>query len=106
MDDCLNRGQFEAQEGYISGLGSVECWSVSCFDVFATCLNAWINIFMTAESLVRLLEEMMELKIRSSVVPAHLKLTPDLSRMLQDKRETDRHRLEQIRSELVRFLSS
>ncbi len=60
---------------------------------------------MTAESLVRLLEELIDLKIQG-YVPSHLKLTPDLNRMLREKRETDRHRLEEVRSELVRFLSS
>ena len=48
---------------------------------------------------------MMDLKIQS-YAQSHLKLTPDLTRMLQEKRETDRRRLEQIRIELVRFLNS
>lgn len=60
---------------------------------------------MTADSLVGLIEEMMDLKIQS-YAQSHLKLTPDLTRMLQEKRETDRRRLEQIRIELVRFLNS
>lgn len=60
---------------------------------------------MTAESLVGLFEEMMDLKIQS-YAQSHLKLTPDLLRVLQEKRETDRRRLEQIRNELVRFLNS
>jgi hypothetical protein len=60
---------------------------------------------MTAEGLVGLLEEMMDLKMQS-YAQSHLKLTPDLTRLLQEKRETDRRRLEQIRVELVRFLNS
>jgi len=68
--------------------------------------------FMTAENLVELLEEMMDLKIqhyaetRSKLSPEVFKLTPEVARLLQDKRETDRRRLEQIRTELVRFMES
>jgi hypothetical protein len=60
---------------------------------------------MTAEKLVSLLEEMMDLKIQR-YAQYHLKLNPELVRLLQDKRETDRRRLEEIRSELVAFLDS
>ena len=60
---------------------------------------------MTAENLVRLLEEMMDLKIQH-YAQAHLKLTPEISQLLSQKRETDRRRLDQIRNELVRFLQS
>jgi hypothetical protein len=61
--------------------------------------------FMTAEDLVGLIEEMMDLKIQS-YAQSHLKLTPELTRMLYEKRETDRRRLERIRVELVQFLNS
>jgi hypothetical protein len=60
---------------------------------------------MTAENLIRLLEEMMDLKIQN-YAQSHLKLTPELAQLLYAKRETDRRRLEQIRSELVRFLQT
>jgi len=60
---------------------------------------------MTAENLVGLLEEMMDLKLQQ-YAQAHLKLTPEVSQILQAKRETDRRTLEQIRKELVRFLES
>ena len=33
-----------------------------------------------------------------------MKLTPELTRVLQEKRETDRRRLEQMRRELIRGL--
>ncbi len=58
---------------------------------------------MTPESLIGLLEEMMDLKIQQHA-EATLKATPDLTRILYEKKETDRRRLEQIRAELVRFL--
>jgi len=60
---------------------------------------------MTAENLVGLLEEMMDLKLQQ-YAQAHLKLTPEVSQILQAKRETDRRTLEQISKELVRFLES
>ncbi len=60
---------------------------------------------MTAESLVGMLEEMMDLKIQQ-YAETQLKVTPELARILQGKRDTDRRRLEQIRNELVRFLKA
>ncbi len=60
---------------------------------------------MTAENLVRLLEEMMDLKMQR-YAQSHLKLTPEIAQLLNEKRETDRRRLDQIRAELVRFLQS
>ncbi len=60
---------------------------------------------MTAESLIRLFEEMVDLKIKQ-YADSQLKLPPELSVLLQDKRETDRRRLDQIRVELVRFLEA
>lgn len=58
---------------------------------------------MTAEAWVQLLEEMVDLKLQQ-FAETTMKLTPELTRLLQDKRETDRHRLQQIRTELVRTL--
>jgi hypothetical protein len=58
---------------------------------------------MTAEGFIRLIEEMMDLKVQQ-VVETHIKTTPELAGLLQSKRETDRRRLEQIRAELVRML--
>jgi hypothetical protein len=60
---------------------------------------------MTAEYLVRLLEEMMDLKLQH-YAESHLKATPEVAALLRDKRETDRRRLDQIRVELVRFLEA
>jgi len=58
---------------------------------------------MTAESWVRLIEEMIDVKLQQ-FAETNMKLTPELSNLLQDKRETDRRRLQQIRTELVRTL--
>ncbi len=60
---------------------------------------------MTAESLIGLLEEMMDLKIQQ-YAESNLKPSPELARILHEKKETDRRRLDQIRAELVRFLQS
>ena len=60
---------------------------------------------MTAESLVGLLEEMMDLKLQQ-YAQANLKLTPEVAQLLQSKRETDRRRLAQVRCELARILES
>ena len=60
---------------------------------------------MTAEYLVQLLEEMMDLKLQH-YAQTQLKVTPEMAGFLHDKRETDRRRLDQIRMELVRFLEN
>ncbi|MBE0544794.1 MAG: hypothetical protein IH623_25940 [Verrucomicrobia bacterium] len=59
---------------------------------------------MKPETFVKLFEEMVDLKIQLQLA-ASLKVNPDLSKMLAEKRETDRRRLEQIRVELIQFLS-
>jgi hypothetical protein len=60
---------------------------------------------MTAEYLVRMLEEMMDLKLQQ-YAESQLKASPEVAALLHEKRETDRRRLAQIRVELVRFLES
>ena len=60
---------------------------------------------MTAEGLIGLIEEMVDLKIQQHA-ESNLKPTPEITRILHEKRETDRRRLEQIRAELVRSLQS
>lgn len=64
-----------------------------------------LNSLMTAEYLVRLIEEMMDLKVQQ-YAESQLKASPEVAALLQDKRETDRRRLDQIRLELVRFLEA
>ena len=64
-----------------------------------------MNDTMTAESLIGLFEEMVDLKIQH-YAESNLKVSPELTRILVEKRETDRRRLQQIRAELIRFLES
>ena len=59
---------------------------------------------MTAEKFVNLIEELIDLKVQEQT-EAHLKTTPEISRILQEKRQTDRRRLEQIRAELLGILA-
>jgi hypothetical protein len=59
---------------------------------------------MNAENIVKLIEEMVDLKVQQEAA-AHLKLNPEVSKLLSQKRETDRRRLEQIRAELARLLN-
>jgi len=58
---------------------------------------------MNPEGFVRMLEEMMDVKIQQHT-ESQMKVPPELSRVLEAKRETDRRRLEQIRQELIRGL--
>ncbi len=60
---------------------------------------------MTAERLIGLIEEMMDLKIQQHA-ESSMNPRPDIARLLQDKRDTDRRRLEQIKAELVMSLES
>jgi hypothetical protein len=60
---------------------------------------------MTAQTLIGLIEEMMDLKVQQ-FAESQMKLTPEVAPLLKEKRETDKRRLEQIKSELVRFLEN
>jgi hypothetical protein len=60
---------------------------------------------MTAERLVGLIEEMIDLKIQQ-FAESNMKATPEIARVLLQKKETDQRRLQQIRTELLRFLQS
>jgi len=60
---------------------------------------------MTAETLIGLIEEMIDLKIQQ-FAESTMKATPEITRILHEKRETDQRRLEQIRAELVRSLQT
>jgi len=62
-------------------------------------------MLMTAQTLVGLIEEMMDLKLQH-YAESQIKLPPEVVPLLKEKRETDRRRLEQIKTELVRFLES
>ena len=60
---------------------------------------------MNAETIVKLIEEMMDLKIQQ-YAESHLKPNPEVARLLFEKRETDRRRLYQIRTEMARIIAS
>jgi len=60
---------------------------------------------MNAETFLQLIEEMIDLKIQQ-YAEAQLKASPEVARVLHEKRLTDRCRLEQIKDELLRFLES
>jgi hypothetical protein len=60
---------------------------------------------MNAETLVKLVEEMVDIKIQQHA-EADIKAGPELAQLLQEKKITDRRRLDQIRAEIVRVLGS
>jgi hypothetical protein len=60
---------------------------------------------MSAEHSVRLIEEMLDLKIQQ-YAESQMQASPQVARILHEKRETDRRRLEQIRAELARVLKA
>jgi hypothetical protein len=60
---------------------------------------------MTAESLIGLIEEMVDLKIQQ-YAESTMKPTPEIGRILQEKKQTDQRRLQQIKAELIRSLQS
>ena len=58
---------------------------------------------MSPKQFVGFLEELIDLKIQY-FAEMQIKATPEVSRVLQEKRETDRRRLEQVRKELIAVL--
>jgi hypothetical protein len=48
---------------------------------------------------------MMDLKVQQ-YAESQMKVTAEVAPLLKEKRETDKRRLEQIRTELVRFLET
>jgi hypothetical protein len=58
---------------------------------------------MNSDASVKLIEEMMDLKLQQ-YAESQMRPTPEVARILHEKRETDRRRLDQIRSELARIL--
>jgi hypothetical protein len=59
---------------------------------------------MTAEGFVKLIEEMVDIKVHL-VLDTQIRVKPELSRLVSQKRATDARRLEQIRAELARLLT-
>lgn len=60
---------------------------------------------MSAEDFVNLMEEMIDLKVQQHL-EMRVKGSPEVIRLLQEKRETDRRRLDQIKVSLVQVLSA
>jgi hypothetical protein len=60
---------------------------------------------MNADASVKLIEEMMDLKLQQ-YAESQMRPTPEVARILHEKRETDRRRLDQIRCELARILKN
>jgi hypothetical protein len=58
---------------------------------------------MSAENFVKLIDEMVDIKVHQRV-ESHLHSKPELARMLAEKRQADRRRLDMIKQELVRLL--
>jgi len=56
-----------------------------------------------AETAVKLIEEMIDLKLRQQPQP-HLKTNPEIAHIIEEKRAVDRRRLEQVRAELANTL--
>jgi hypothetical protein len=54
---------------------------------------------------IGLLEEMIDIKVQQQT-EAHLKTTPEIAAVLHQKREADKRRLDQIRAELVRIVTT
>jgi hypothetical protein len=61
-------------------------------------------VTMSAEDFVNMLEEMIDLKVQQRT-QINLRTTPEIARVLQDKQETDRRRLAQLKVQLVQLLS-
>lgn len=57
---------------------------------------------MNADTIVKLIEEMMHLKVQQ-YAETQIKATPEIKQILNEKRATDLRRLEQIRAELARL---
>ena len=60
---------------------------------------------MNAKMVVQLIEEMVDLKIQQ-FAETTMKPSPEVAQILQEKRVTDRRRLEQIKAELTRLWDS
>lgn len=65
------------------------------------------EFFMTAEDMIKLIEEMIDLKIRqhaSTTIPA-TKTTPGLAKMVVEMHAADHRRLQQVKTELLKMLA-
>ena len=53
---------------------------------------------------VNLIEEMVDLKVQQ-YAESQLKASPEVAKILHEKRETDKRRMVQLKAELVRMLN-
>ena len=58
---------------------------------------------MNAETIVRLIEEMVDIKVQQQA-ESQLRPKPEFARLLEEKRFADRRRLEMLKQELARLL--
>jgi len=58
---------------------------------------------MSAEAIVKLIEELVDLKVQQQA-GMRPQVKPELARLLEEKRRTDRRRLESVEQELGRLL--
>ena len=64
-----------------------------------------ISAAMNADAFVKLIEEMVDLKIHLQM-EANLKTSPEVAKVLHLKLESDRRRLEMLKAELARQLAA
>lgn len=60
---------------------------------------------MSAELFVKLIEELVDIKVQYHLANK-IKTSPELARIVAVKRESDRHRADQIRAELIHALTA
>jgi hypothetical protein len=60
---------------------------------------------MSAETFVRLLEELVDLKVQYHLANK-MKTSSELARIIAVKRESDRQRADQVRTELIQALTA
>jgi len=63
------------------------------------------DLTMSAELFVKLIEELVDIKVQYHLANK-IKTSPELARIVAVKRETDRHRADQIRAELIQALTA
>lgn len=59
---------------------------------------------MNVQTFVNLIEEMEDLKVQQHA-ELHMKASPEVAKLLANKRHSDQRRLDYVRMELIRLLS-
>ena len=102
MAGCSRR--FGRLTGGRFGVPGRECERLTDRKQGAQATRQNIRLTMDNERFVKLIDEMVDLRVQQHTA-AGLKVNPALAKILAEKRETDRHRLEQVRAELVQMLN-